>query len=77
MNAGRILAALAKAEEALTPKDIVASTGMNPNNVWQLLFKMVEDGQVVKAGRGKYLHPDHPKTATPHKDDKEVRTAEM
>ena len=74
---GLILAALAEAKEALTPKEIVASTGMPPNNVWQLLFKMAKDGEVVKVAHGKYRHPDHPETVTPHKDAKEVRMGEI
>lgn len=74
---GSILAALADATEPMTPKEIVASTGMHPNNVWQLLFKMVKDGEAVKVGRGQYRHPDHPEMATPRKDAKEVRTGEI
>jgi hypothetical protein len=54
---GRILAALDTATELLTPQDIVSSTGMPRNNVDQLLYKMGEDGEVVKVGRGKYRHP--------------------
>ena len=42
----------------LTPQDVVSSTGMPRNNVDQLLFKMTQDGEVVKVGRGKYRHPD-------------------
>jgi hypothetical protein len=74
---GKILAALAEAKEALTPKEIVAATEMPPNNVWQLLFKMAKDGEVVKVGHGKYRHPDHPETVTPDKDAKEVRMGEI
>ncbi len=74
---GKILAALLETTEPMEPKEIVASTGMNPNNVWQLLFKMAKDGEVVKVGRGQYRHPDHPEKATPHKDAKEVRTGEI
>jgi hypothetical protein len=74
---GKILAALLETTEPMEPKEIVASTGMNPNNVWQLLFKMAKDGEVVKVGRGKYRHPDHPEMATPRKDAKEVRTGEI
>jgi AAA domain len=55
---GQILSALSGAIEALTPQNIVASTGMTRNNVDQLLFKMVRDGEVVKDGRGKYRCPD-------------------
>ena len=55
---GLILVALEEASELLTPQDIVASTGMARNNVDQLLFKMTQDGEVTKIGRGKYQHPD-------------------
>jgi len=72
---GKILATLEDASEALTPQNIAAATNMSPNNVWQLLYKMAGDGEVVKVGRGKYRHPNHPQIATSHKDDKEVRTA--
>ena len=61
----------------MTPKEIVASTGMHPNNVWQPLFKMVKDGEAVKVGRGQYRHPDHPEMATPRKDAKEYEPKSM
>lgn len=70
---GKILDALESANGPMAAKDIAASTGMTPNNVYQLLFKMVEAGEVVKDGRGKYRHPDHPEIVIPHKDHKEVR----
>jgi hypothetical protein len=73
LERGRILDALDEAKEPLSPQDIAASTNMAPNNVWQLLFKMVQDGQVIKVGRGRYRHPDHPEPATPHKFDKAIR----
>ena len=62
---GRILAALAEAKEPLTPQDIVATTGMSPTNVWQMLHRMATDGEVVKIGRGKYRHPDRAEMPTP------------
>lgn len=74
---GAILAALEEASEPLTPQNIAAATGMPPNNVWQLLHNMAQDGEVVKVGRGKYRHPDHPEIAPPDKDDKEIRTSEL
>jgi IclR helix-turn-helix domain len=58
---GRILAALEDAGQALSPQEIAASTGMPPNNIWQLLFKMVHAGEVLKSRRGKYLLPITPK----------------
>lgn len=67
---GRILAALADAKEPLTPQDIVASTGMSPTNVWQMLHRMAVDGDIVKVGRGKYRHPGQPEVRQPRKRPK-------
>jgi DNA-binding transcriptional ArsR family regulator len=53
----KVLDLLADAPEPLTPADIATGTGMARNNVDRLLFKMMKDGQVEKAGRGKYIHP--------------------
>jgi hypothetical protein len=65
---GKILAALERAGELLTPQDIQSSTGMPRNNVDQLLFKMGEAGEVVKVGRGKYRHPDRSELDPPPPD---------
>jgi hypothetical protein len=54
----KILTALETASEPLTPQAIASTTGMPPNNVWQLLHKMAIDGAVVKTARGKYRHPE-------------------
>jgi hypothetical protein len=40
---------------AMSPADVAAETGMKSGNVRFLLRKMVEDGTVMKAERGKYL----------------------
>ncbi|MGC2824639.1 MAG: helix-turn-helix domain-containing protein [Pseudolabrys sp.] len=72
---GKILSALADASEPMSPLDIALSTGMSPNNVWQLLHKMAQDGEVTKLSRGKYQHPDRA-IQTPDKDDKSVRRGE-
>jgi hypothetical protein len=64
-----ILQALYDAPAAMSPPAIALATGMKPNNIKQLLFKMKTDGEVVKAkGRGLYLHPDHeaPKAGNSH-----------
>jgi hypothetical protein len=54
-----VLVALKDAEEPMTPGEIASAIGQRPNNVKQLLFKMVKDGQVAKLhGRGHYVHPD-------------------
>jgi len=65
---GRILAVLVEASEPMTPQLIAASTGMLPNNVWQLLHKMAIDGEVVKVGRGRYRHPER-RNGDLHKGD--------
>ena len=72
---------LAESRKALSPQDIVKRTGMQSNNVWQLLYKMALDGQVAKAARGRYWHPDHPapkgkESPTPGKVVKVIRTGE-
>jgi hypothetical protein len=54
---GRILAALEDASEPMGPSDIAAAIGMPVNNVKQLLHKMMKDGEVRKADRGHYVHP--------------------
>lgn len=63
-----ILEELEQADEPLTPRDLAVATGLTRNAVDQLLFKMAKAGEVAKAGRGKYLHPDNP-----HKNDKKIR----
>jgi predicted Rossmann fold nucleotide-binding protein DprA/Smf involved in DNA uptake len=44
-------------DQDLGPQEVVNRTGMTPQNVWQMLHRMAEDGQIVKVGRGKYRHP--------------------
>jgi hypothetical protein len=72
---GKILSALEEASEPMSPQDIAIGTGMSPNNVWQLLHKMAQDGEVTKLSRGKYRHPDRAIQPT-DKDDKSVRRGE-
>lgn len=43
--------------EPMSPVSIAAATGMGRNNVNQLLFKMLSKGEVVKMGKGAYVHP--------------------
>jgi hypothetical protein len=53
-----IVDALTQAGETLTPKDIMAATGrVDRNAVDQLLFKMVQAGEIVRAKRGRYSLP--------------------
>ena len=37
------------------PSDIAAATGMKNENVRFLLHKMVQDGEVITKGRGRYV----------------------
>ena len=55
---GSILAALEDAGEAMSPTEIADATGMPNQNVRQTLHRMAKAGEVVKAGRGRYAHPD-------------------
>jgi hypothetical protein len=51
----RIQAALDSAPEPMSPKELMLATGIkNRNSIDLLLMKMVRDGQIDKAGRGKY-----------------------
>lgn len=71
-----ILNALFDAEAPLSPAEISRLTGNNRNNVDQLLSKMVRAGEVSKAGRGKYVHPNHSTGARElDKNDKKIRTS--
>jgi hypothetical protein len=64
-----ILSVLIDEDEPVRIADIVAATGMSGNNVRQLLFKMVNTGEVLKSGRGHYLHPFK---ITPDNNDNKV-----
>jgi RecA-family ATPase len=55
----KILAALLQSAEPIGPSDIAKASAMSDVNVRQLLLKMVQAGEVIKSGRGRYLHPDH------------------
>jgi hypothetical protein len=68
-----ILKALAEAGEPMSPSELSAATGMSGNNLRQLLFKMAKAGEVQKAARGRYLHPDR---APPDNNDNKV-TSEL
>lgn len=54
----RILSALLTADVPMSPREIALAATMPRNNVDQLLFKMGKAGEVRKAGRGHYIHPD-------------------
>jgi hypothetical protein len=65
----KILSVLIDADEPLPPAEISRRTGMEPNNVDQLLLKMTRTREVTRIGRGKYGPPD-----SPDKNDKEIRS---
>ena len=46
------------------------------NNADQLLFKMAKAGEVLKASRGRYVHPDRTDLLDTRKKDKNVRNGE-
>jgi hypothetical protein len=55
----RLLAVMAEAKEPLSPKEIMIATGRSDRNaVDQLLFRMVQAGDIAKVARGKYSHPN-------------------
>jgi hypothetical protein len=54
-----ILDELKGADEAMGPADLAAATGMKAVNLRRLLHKMAKAGEIVKAGYGKYAHPDN------------------
>ena len=54
---GAVLAALEDADEPMSPGEVAVATGHRRNAVDQLLFKMSKAGEVLKAGRGRYVHP--------------------
>lgn len=77
-----ILSNLIDATEPMNPRDISIACGMARNSVDQLLFKMAKAGEVLKVGRGRYVHPDRgdlipPSPSTPRKNDKKIRTGEQ
>jgi RecA-family ATPase len=65
-----ILSALLTADEPLGPKDISTATGNGQNSTNQLLYKMAKAGEVEKAGRGLYIHPER---SDLRKIDKKIR----
>jgi hypothetical protein len=59
-----ILQSLKEATEPLTPANIATEAQMKRHNVENLLSKMVRAGEVVKAKRGRYVHPSRPDLLT-------------
>lgn len=54
----QILDYLIGSDEPLGPNDIAAELGVSQVSTRQTLLRMVKAGEIRKAGRGKYLHPD-------------------
>jgi RecA-family ATPase len=54
----RILDLLEEATEPMSPAEVADALGVPRNNVKQLLFKMGNEGQALRAKRGRYIHPD-------------------
>jgi hypothetical protein len=52
-----ILEVLHDADEPMGPREISIATGADRNNIDQLLYKMTKSGEVLKAKRGRYIHP--------------------
>jgi hypothetical protein len=66
----RVLNLLRDAAEPMAPADIAAAIGAPRNNVRQLIFKMVKDGEVLKlAGRSRYIHSSRHELMTPDNID--------
>jgi hypothetical protein len=63
-----ILVTLARnLHEPMTPTEVADATGMKANTAKQRLFHMAKAGEVLKTGRGKYIHPDFaPEVENPH-----------
>lgn len=73
-----ILSVLTEATEPMNPRDLSIACGVSRNNMDQLLYKMGKVGEVLKVGRGLYVHPDRsdlipPQPSTPRKNDKKIR----
>ena len=62
---GKILDALLNATELLGPNQIADDTRMKSNNVRYLLGQMVRAGEVTKAARGLYFHPERSDLSDP------------
>ena len=70
---------LYEADEPMNPREIAVATGAERNNVDQLLYKMSKAGEIRKAGRGRYVHPERSDLiagdpSTPDKNDKKIRS---
>jgi hypothetical protein len=66
----QVLDALTSSEEALSPEQIANNTRLKRNNVDQLLCRMVEAGEVVRMGRGRYVDSNRAESVTTPKNRK-------
>jgi AAA domain len=62
--------------EPMTPGELAAALGKQPNNIKQLLFKMAKVGDLYRVGNGRYwtdpVHPHNPDNrSNPEGDDDE------
>jgi hypothetical protein len=57
----------------MIPREIAIGAQMPRNNVDQLLFKMAKTGEVLREGRGLYIHPERGDLRPPRKNDKKIR----
>jgi DNA-binding Lrp family transcriptional regulator len=70
-----ILDAIAEAGQPIGPNDIATATGTKAGNVRFLLFKLVKEGVIEKAGYGKYQMPGTAQSAAPSNGNARARTA--
>jgi hypothetical protein len=54
----KILMVLREASEPMRPADIRVATDLTRDNVDKLLFRLAEDGEIIKISRGLYIHFD-------------------
>lgn len=78
----KVLEALKEADAPMSPAEIATASDMKRNNVDRLLGKMAKAGEVLKAKRGRYIHPERSDLTennasdTPGKNGTKVRTDE-
>jgi hypothetical protein len=67
---GKVLAVLQEARGPLSPAEIAANASINRNNADQMLSRMIQSGEVVKASRGNYVAASRTDLVGGHKNDK-------
>jgi hypothetical protein len=65
----KIMAVLLKATAPMSPKEIALATSIAVNTIYQRLPNMLEAGEVVKVGAGKYADPNKPFAYEDKKND--------